>query len=172
MIGPLVVDASVVVALVRREPGRAEVALLLRPVPERGRCLVPDVMWVELTNVLIRRHRLTPSKVVEALRDVDDLGLESVPLDRATLLVAIEVASRSGLSVYDALYLALADVEDARLVTLDRALAAAAGQRAVPLPSLGPQRLAESPAPYDSEPVDWVRFGPYLAKLRAEARAS
>lgn len=166
----IVVDASAVIAMVRREPARAEVAALVRPVPERGRCLVPEVFWIELANVLIRRHRLTPAQVVEAVRDVDDLGLETVPADRASLLVAIDVASRSGLTVYDALYLALAEVEDARLVTLDRELAAWAGPRAVPLPSLGPRRFAESPAPYGAEPVDWARFGPYLAKLRADAR--
>lgn len=172
MTGPLVVDASVLIALVRHEPARAELVALLRPVPGRGRCLVPEVMWIELTNVLVRRHRLTPAQVVEAVRDVDDLGLDSVPLDRATLLMAIDVAGRSGLSLYDALYLALAEVEDAQLVTLDRELAAAAGPRAVPLPSLGPRRLSESPAPYGSEPIEWARFGPYLARLRAEARGS
>lgn len=172
MSDPIVVDASVAIALVRREPARAEVVGILRPRPERGRCLVPDVFWLELANVLTRRHRLTPAQVVEALRDVDDLDLESVALDRAMLLLAIDVAARFSLAVYDAAYLALAEVEDARLVTLDRRLAVAAGPRAVPLRSLGQLRLTESSEPYGSEPVDWARFGPYLAKLRAAARGS
>lgn len=173
MTGGLVVDASAAIAMVRREPARVEVMQAIRDsAHRRERLLVPDVFWLEFANVLVRRHRLTPTQVVEAVRDVDDLGLESVPMDRAALLVAIDVASRSGLSVYDALYLALAEVEDALLVTLDRELATAASPRAVLLPSLGPRLLTESPEPYGSNPVDWARFGPYLGKLRAEARAS
>jgi len=111
-------------------------------------------------------------EVVAGLRETDELGLETVPMDRALLLVTIDLAGRTGLSAYDAMYLALAEVEDARLLTLDRRLAAAAGPRAVHLAALGPGRPAESPEPYGSEPVDWARFGPYLAKLRAEARSS
>lgn len=172
MTAALVLDASAAIALVRREPSRSEIAAHVRPRREGGPCLVPDFFWIELANVLIRRHRFGHADLVAALRDMDELGLASVRLDRATLLVAIDVAARLGLAVYDAAYLALAEVEDARLLTLDRTLAEAAGPRAIRLESLGPSRLAETPAPYESEPVDWARFGDYLAKLRAEARAS
>jgi hypothetical protein len=56
-------------------------------------------------------------------------------------------------------------------VTLDQRLADAAGDRSIRLEGMAPRRLAENREPYAPELVDWARFGPYLAKLRAEARA-
>lgn len=158
-------------ALIRREP--AAVAAR-RAIVERGsagaRLLVPDLFWTELINVMVKRYASTAVEVVEALREIDDLGATSVPIDRPLLLVAIESQQRYGLSAYDAIYLALAQSERADLLTLDRRLAAAAGERAVRPVGMHPPRLAEEAATYGVEPVDWARFGPYLAQLRAEAR--
>ena len=81
--------------------------------------------------------------------------------------MALDLQARFDLSSYDAAYLALAETEDAQLLTLDRRLAVAAGPRAVRLPGLTPERLFERPAPY-GEPVDWGRFGTYLARVRTE----
>jgi hypothetical protein len=108
--------------------------------------------------------------VVEALREVDDFDLESVRLDRPLLLATLDLQAQFDLSAYEAAYLALADAEDAQLLTLDVELARAAGDRAVRIPGAGRRRLSEEPAPYGREPVDWARFGPYLARIRAEAR--
>jgi len=166
----LVVDASAAIALVLHEPASREVGRTIRSSIERAeRVVVPDAFWLEIVNVLIRRQRLAPESVVAALRELDELGLVSVRLDRALLLVTIDDAGRTGLSAHDATYLALAEAEDARLLTLDRDLAAAAGSRAVPLRSLGPLPIAESNALYAPERIDWARFGSYLAQLRATA---
>ncbi len=108
--------------------------------------------------------------MVEAILEMDDLGIESVGIDRPLLLVTIDLQARFGLSAYDAAYLALAETADARLLTLDRQLIACRRHaRTIPLPGLGEGRLSEEPAPY-GEPIDWARFGPYLARLRADAR--
>jgi predicted nucleic acid-binding protein len=165
-----VIDASVAIAIVRREPMAAAAgSAMRRPEVAGGRILVPDPFWIEVTNVLIRRHRATPEEALEALREVDEIGVESVRVDRALLLVGIDMQQAHGLSAYDAAYLALAQVEDAQLLTLDARLAAAAGGRAIEIAGR-PRRLAEEAATYGREPVDWARFGPYLARLRAEAR--
>jgi len=132
------------------------------------RLLAPEAFWLEIANVLVRRHGLTPNEVVEALRETDDLGIDTIPMDRPLLLVTIDLQARFGLSAYGASYLALAETEDARLLTLDRQLSLAAGPRAIRIPGLGQERLSELPAPYGT-PVDWARFGPYLARLRADA---
>jgi hypothetical protein len=107
--------------------------------------------------------------VIEAIWETDELGIDTVPMDRPLLLVTIDLQARFGLSAYDAAYLALAETEDARLLTLDRELARAAGPRAIRLPGLSHERLSEQPAPF-GEPIDWARFGPYLARLRADAQ--
>ena len=165
-----VIDASVAIAMVRREPMATAVGhAMRRPEVSGGRILVPDSFWIEVTNALIRRHRATPEEALEALREVDEIGVESVRTDRALLLVGIDMQHAHGLSAYDAAYLALAQVEDAQLLTLDARLAAAAGGRAIEIDGW-PRRLSEEAAPYGLEPVDWARFGPYLARLRAEAR--
>jgi len=101
---------------------------------------------------------------------MDELQVESIHLDRPLLLLTIDLQTRSGLSAYDAAYLALAQAEDARLLTLDARLADAAGDRAMRIDGMPPRRLAEEAAAYGGEPIDWARFGPYLARLRAEAR--
>jgi predicted nucleic acid-binding protein len=133
------------------------------------RLLVPDDFWLELVNVLVRRYRLPPERVVEAVQQLDDLGIASIRMDRSLILVALDLAAQTGVSAYDAAYLAVAQVEDTRLLSLDRELAAAAGPRAIRLPSDDGHRLSEPAAPYSGEPIDWARFGPYLARLRADA---
>lgn len=167
----IVLDASVAIASLRRESAAEALVVFLRGTTSDDRLLVPEHFWLELGNVLVRRYGATPAHVVEALRDVDALGVESVRLDRPLLLVALDLQARFGLSSYDAAYLALAETEDARLLTLDRRLKAAAGPRAVPLPGEPEHRLSEEPAPY-GEPVDWASFGSYLAELRAAERTA
>lgn len=132
--------------------------------------MVPDHFWLEVANVLTRRYGVTAEEAVERLRDVDDFGLRSIRIDRPLLLVTLDLQARFGLSAYDAAYLALAETEDARLLTLDGRLALAAGPRAIRLAGVGEGRLSEEPAAY-GEPIDWARFGPYLAELRAAAHA-
>jgi predicted nucleic acid-binding protein len=165
---PIVLDASVAIALMRSEPAAPALAEILHSSAGGAvRLLVPDAFWLEFVNVLVRRYDLPPVEAVEALREMDELGIDTVPIDRPLLLVAIDLQARFGLSAYHAAYLALAESEDARLLTLDRQLALAAGPRAVGIPDI-PGQLFEAPASY-GEPIDWARFGPYLARLRAEA---
>jgi predicted nucleic acid-binding protein len=169
----LVFDASAAIALVAAGPARERV----REVIERqrgtgGRVIVPDLFWLEIANVLARTPDASSERAVDAIRTFDDLGVESVPLDRPLLLVVIDLAVRHRLTTYDAAYLAVAEVEDARLLTLDTALQTAAGARAMVIPGVDPHRLAEASAEYHIEPIDWARFGPYLASLRAEAEGA
>ena len=165
---PIILDASVAIAIIRREPSRPTLLAVLRETATgQGDRVVPDHFWLEVANVLIRRYGVTPAEAVEQLRVVDDFDLRSIRIDRPMLLVALDLQARFKLSSYDAAYLAVAESEDARLLTLDARLALAAGPRAVPLPGLGEGRLSEEPVPY-GQPIDWARFGPYLARLRAE----
>jgi predicted nucleic acid-binding protein len=167
---PVVLDASAAIAMVRREPAGPIVLESLRAsASTKSRLLVPDPFWLELVNVLVRRYSLRSNEVLEAVRDMDDFGLESIRIDRPLLLVSIDLQSRFEMSGYDAVYLALAETEDARLLTLDHGLASAAGSRAVDLPGLSRARISEQRAAY-GEPIDWAQLGPYLARLRSEVR--
>ena len=167
---PVVIDASVAIAIARSEPERPfATAAIARWTNEGVRTVVPSHFWLEVVNALVRRHRWDGAAVFEAIREIDSLEFETVELDRATLLSAVDLSERHGLSAYDAMYLALADALDGSLLTLDRRLEAAAGPRAA---SLGRHRLAETPATYEHA-VTWPNYrgaSAYLAQLRAEAR--
>ncbi len=103
----VVVDASVGLAYLRDEVGtaaaRAAVAAWSDSATE---LLVPSHFWIEVTNSLVRRHAHPPSAVVEHFVDLDVLGVRTVEIDRPLLLLAIDQMVRSGLSAYDAMYLA------------------------------------------------------------------
>ena len=163
----LVVDASAALGILLREPGSEEVRRRLADALG-GELLVPGQFWLEVTNVLVRRYGRAPDDVVAALRELDEMQLVTVVLDRPAILHGLELMARHGLTAYDAAYLALAEVADAQLLTLDGRLAAAAGGRSAVRRGL---RTHEDVEPYGS-PVsgpDWTAHGRYLAELRYAA---
>ena len=108
------------------------------------------------------------TKVLQAVHGLDALGFQTVDLDRALLILTIDASERYGLTAYDAAYIALAISLDGSLMTLDAALRAAAGTRAV---HVGPPRLSETPMTNEHQ-VTWPDYkgaSAFLAKLRAEA---
>jgi predicted nucleic acid-binding protein len=116
----LVVDASVAVKWVLKEPDSGAA----RRVVEQAELLAPGLLWAELGNVLWRRRRLgelSPSNARDML-----LTLRAVPVRTYALFpllpLALEIAVTIGHSIYDCIYLALADQEDCRVVTADRRL--------------------------------------------------
>jgi len=174
MARPVVVDASMAIPLVHAEPGSAVVAARVRQWRASGtRLAVPAQFWLEVANVLLRRHRRPGSAVVAALHALDEIGLETIESDRPLVLLALDRAERFGLSMYDASYLALAELLDGGLFTDDRELLAAAGSRGIGL-DLSGHNLSEETSAYGgtSAPTwpDYRAASAWLAKLRAEAR--
>ena len=172
---PLVLDASAALAVIRREPAEESVRKALKA--QRlagGEIVVPDHFWLEVVNALVRRHRYTAEQVVEEIRDLDELGIRSVEIDRAVLLYALGLMG-TGLTAYDAAYLAVASASRAQLLTLDEGLRAAAdatGVVTVP-PTKRRHRLGEAQATYghDAGPWRWAGFAGYLGELRRRAEA-
>lgn len=159
------------ISLVHAEPESGAIAARVTRWRESGTTLaVPGQFWLEVANVLLRRHGRPGKAVVEALHLLDEIGLETIEPDRPLVLLALDRAERFGLSVYDAAYLALAELLDAALFTGDRKLLAAAGSRGVAL--RGP-RLAEETAAYDGSWIpSWPEYrsiSAWLTGLRARA---
>jgi len=173
MMERLVVDASVVIAIVRSEPEHVDLQRILDERKRAGVVLIaPTGLWLEVVNSLVRRHRTRSEDVLQAIKEIDDFGIQMIEIGRPLLILTLDLAERFGLTSYDASYLAVAMVQDADLVTLDGDLAVAAGDRAVAIG--GPPRLHETPAVYEHD-VTWPRYkeaSAYLAKLRAEALAA
>jgi predicted nucleic acid-binding protein len=162
----LVVDASAAISMVRGEEAESAVRRVMdRAGP--GHLFVPEILWVEVTNVLVRRYGQPYDTVLEAVAELDGLGLRTVQSSRGGLLSSVALMVEHGLSAYDAIYLALAESLDAQLLTLDERLAAAAGNRAV---SLDPGEVHEPRTPYKLEP--WITWGDAAQYLEAVRRVT
>jgi predicted nucleic acid-binding protein len=125
----LVLDASAAAALLFREPDAARVARLL--LAER-RVRVPHLFSLEVANVArtkVRRGELDRRRARALLATMRGWPIDVVtaPWDRLWPL-----AFTHRLTIYDAAYLWLARRSRCRLLTLDDALATAAGTRALP----------------------------------------
>ncbi len=114
-----VVDASVAVKWFLEEVHSHDAARLLRP---EYRLHAPDFLLLEVDSVLCRKIRRTEISHDEAIEVRS--ALRSFPVEKhpfALLMdAAYEMASRNRGSVYDCMYLALAMVLGARMVTADR----------------------------------------------------
>ena len=115
----LVVDASVAAKWFLPEV-HSEEALRLLETPYR--LLVPDLLYSEVANTLWKR---VVSREIAAKQAIEIAGvLESVPLAafpaKPLMAAALDIACRTGRTVYDSVYLALATQQNCRLVTADR----------------------------------------------------
>ncbi|HYO43878.1 MAG TPA: type II toxin-antitoxin system VapC family toxin [Candidatus Limnocylindrales bacterium] len=164
----MVLDSSAALALLLDELESGSVRAALGRAAG-SRLFVLDLFWLEVVNVLVRRHGWDADAVVEALRDLDELGIETIAQDRPLLLASLDLASSLGISAYDAAHLALAEATDATLLALDGRLVRAAGRRAALRPAPGTH---EEKAAYGSEALDWARHGRYLAELRRAAASA
>ena len=91
--------------------------------------LAPSLLAFETANI-IRRHELagliSADQAAQAHADLLDLSIEDWPYE---ILAPRTWQLRANLSIYDAGYVALAELTDATLVTLDRRIGAAPGLR-------------------------------------------
>ncbi|MBN2450532.1 MAG: type II toxin-antitoxin system VapC family toxin [Lentisphaeria bacterium] len=118
----VVVDASVVAAAFFPEPHHDAA----REVLASSRVLyAPELLLAEVANVVWKRHtraELSASDAEALLADVLSLPIEYTPT-AALISMALPLALRTGRTVYDCLYLALAVTRGAILITGDQRLA-------------------------------------------------
>lgn len=117
---PLVVDCSVLAAVLFDEPEREAAALAMA-----GKELfAPDLLDHEIVSVAVKKSAAGPPDVAEqALADLDAIQLIRCSVDHQA---QFRVAEQTGLTAYDAAYLQLALELRAPLVTFDGKLGKAA----------------------------------------------
>jgi len=115
-----VIDTSVAVKWFSLEED-TQAALELRDRLYRRECtiLAPDLLLYELANALRFNPRFTNDDVKAAVGSVIDLGPEFVPADSEMLRQAVDLAVRFNTTVYDACFLALADLRGLPLLSAD-----------------------------------------------------
>lgn len=126
-IGPAVIDASVGLKWLVPEAGTDAAVALRASLVEAGAPLyVPDLFWSETANGLWRLARgaeatLSRDEARELLAVLRLAPIRSEPVGPFSAR-ALEVALATDLTTYDAAYVALAELVDARLWTADAAL--------------------------------------------------
>lgn len=126
MIGDCVIDASVGIKLFVVEPDSAEVDALFDELTADppSRFYVPDLFFVECSNVLWKYVRRLGYAAESARQDVSDLTmLRLQTVSTADLLSgALELALQFDVTVYDACYVELARQLTLPLITADTAV--------------------------------------------------
>ncbi len=121
----LVVDASVGVKWFIPEKGSDRAVKLLEDhVNGEVELYAPDLFKVEVMNALRKYHArgvMSDSQLIKSLSILRELGLHLVEISWDLLRKAL-LRSVRGLTLYDSLYLVLAEELDADLVTADEKL--------------------------------------------------
>lgn len=123
----LIVDASVAVKWLVPEQGWA----IARRLFEAHSLTAPQLILAECANILwkkVRRAELTRDEAVQAAEKFVGLELDLVPLHEL-MVPATEIAAYLSHPAYDCFYLAIAVLDDLRLVTADESLLRVIDQR-------------------------------------------
>lgn len=128
----LVVDASVGAKwYFREEFQEAAFDLLERAEKKEVKLVVPELFYLEIGNLcwkLFRRRTIQFEDAAAVLNKVSALPVERYS-DQKLAGIALENAARFGISVYDGVYLALAEIYAAPLVTADEGILMATKNR-------------------------------------------
>lgn len=119
---PIVVDSSVAFkwlsALGENRVDQA-VELLHQHLTGEAILIAPSSLPWEVANALRWKKRLAPSEVIEIIGHLEAIDIHLVDVTYSRLRSATELAYRHDLTVYDALFLELAQEFDCPLVTAD-----------------------------------------------------
>jgi predicted nucleic acid-binding protein len=119
-----VLDNSALIPLFFEEQGTEFIQNLLQE--KEAEFIAPEFLAIELSNVFatgIRRQKITKSEATQYLNMFQQLSLDlkKYPLQK-NLQHVLDLATQTGLSLYDAVYLGLAEQQGAILVTHDKRL--------------------------------------------------
>lgn len=123
-INKAVLDASVVIKWFRTLEVDCQKASLLREkfLHEELNIAIPELLLYEIANVLRYKPDLIASDVISVIQSVLRMKLEIKPLLLSTLSSAIFLGYQYNITVYDAIYLSLAQEIGYSFITADEKL--------------------------------------------------
>jgi predicted nucleic acid-binding protein len=131
----LVLDASVVVALLVRDSPMDIPNAVLDAIDDGAIVTVPPHFQLEVANFLVQAQRsgkLSAASAQQALRYLQHLPITVDSSMHGQIFTdVIAIAQRNGITSYDAAYIHLARTRGARLASLDKQLLAAAKAESV-----------------------------------------
>jgi len=127
----LVIDASVVIKFYISEifSDKAQ-EVMLQAANGELTLLAPDLLYPETGNILWKKqrlHELTPDEIEEIVDAVTSLPIK-VERSREIMPLSVAIALQTGITVYDAMYVAVAGIYETRMITADRRLVDALGK--------------------------------------------
>lgn len=118
----IVLDASVAVKWFHEEPDTADAEMIQRHIiGGEVRALVPPLLFYEVVNALVFKAGAEVDGIIAAKRVLEQMPFQIVNTE-SMLEDAIRIAHQYHISVYDAIYAALAAFSGALLVTADKKL--------------------------------------------------
>lgn len=121
----LIIDASVVIKFYIPEILSDKSAEVMSRVADGELMLcAPDLLYPETGNILWKkqgRHELTPVEVDEIVDAITALPIKIEP-SMPVMPLAVSIAMQSGITVYDAMYVAVARIYETRMITADKKL--------------------------------------------------
>ncbi len=123
-----VIDASVLIKAYIPECGSEQAGrVLCRFEAGEVDLVAPDLIYPETGNILwkkVRREELMESEAQEIADAISGLPLQ-VESGRSLMPMALDIAMTCGVTVYDALYVALATAHETQMLTADGKLVSA-----------------------------------------------
>lgn len=130
----IVIDTSVVIAVLTNEAERAALVELTRG----AHLVAPASVHWEVGNAfaaMLKRRRITLAEIEQALDAYEKIPLRFLEVELTT---ALRIAAKHNLYAYDAYLIACANRQRCPLLTLDGGLARAAKSAGVELAEIGP----------------------------------
>ena len=121
----LVIDASVVIKAYVPEILSDKAEEVMSRLADGGLVLLaPDLLYPETGNILWKKRRLHELTFTEADEIVDAIVALPIRIEasRPVMSLAVAIAMQSGITVYDAMYVAVARIYETRMITADKKL--------------------------------------------------
>ncbi|MBI2631710.1 type II toxin-antitoxin system VapC family toxin [Candidatus Pacearchaeota archaeon] len=114
-----VLDASIIVKWFSKEEN-TEKALLLRDqhINQEIEIVIPEMAFLEVINSL-RYKKKSEEELKKAIKDLWDVQLKIVALTADLLNKTVKIALNYNLTIYDSLYVSIAKLYGASLITAD-----------------------------------------------------
>lgn len=117
-----VIDASVVVKWFVNEL-YSEKALQLKEEQKRGETLLiaPELLFIEVFNALIRKEK-NEKIMLQVNEALENMELKIIKSNHSILMKSLQLSFKYNITIYDALYVAIAQVHGIPFITADKEL--------------------------------------------------
>jgi len=119
----LVLDASVVAKWFKYEEGR-EKALEIRDnfISDQEQITFPDLLVLELANLLRFSRIYNQTDIIKAIESIENMDIDIVVPTFEVIKDSVRIAVENDLTVYDAVYISLAESLGCDFITADEKL--------------------------------------------------